>query len=384
MEKIKELLKDMLQGISGFEPTLLDGDADLVSLGLDSLMLVELRRKINGKYGVDIQLNDFFTELSNLDRISEYIDSQSPVEPPPEAPASFPGPAPGSYVTTGSGEAANPGAETQFHVSRHMEREPNQPIIGEPQDTSSVERIMVRQLDTMMQLAEMQLETLGNIVKAEESTAAAFDGTDTTHSSPQPGVSEEEHIQRVCPMSSLQERLVTLSRTSDGERAYHIPMRLEIEGPLDINQLEATVKTLIRRHEILRTGLEVNGNDFVQRIYPGEETDFSCTHKKGGPEILDAELIDILRPFDLSRPPLLRVSVLETGDRHFILLFNTHHALLDGNSLINLVHNLLELYQGLELPPVKRQYKDFALWERQYRNSAHFDEQEQYWMRHLG
>ncbi|MDQ1351195.1 MAG: hypothetical protein QG657_1497, partial [Acidobacteriota bacterium] len=94
-EAVFSALKEMIQVVSGLAPESMDHDVDLISLGLDSLMLVELRRKINGHYGVDITLNEFFMELSTLTIIAGHIKSKSK----PLAVAEFPIPAAPTIVS---------------------------------------------------------------------------------------------------------------------------------------------------------------------------------------------------------------------------------------------------------------------------------------------
>ncbi|MCU0285194.1 MAG: aminotransferase class III-fold pyridoxal phosphate-dependent enzyme, partial [Acidobacteria bacterium] len=76
MTSIYPALKEMIQTVSGLDPESIADDADLISLGLDSLMLVELRRKINGQFGVDITLNEFFMTLNTLTKIADQIKSK--------------------------------------------------------------------------------------------------------------------------------------------------------------------------------------------------------------------------------------------------------------------------------------------------------------------
>ena len=81
MEKILNELKEMVRAISDLQNDELHPDAELIALGLDSLMLTELRRKITGQYGIEISLNEFFMELTTLNKIAECIRERSiPVE----------------------------------------------------------------------------------------------------------------------------------------------------------------------------------------------------------------------------------------------------------------------------------------------------------------
>jgi len=66
-------LKKMVQAISGLVPGDINSKGNLFALGLDSLMLAQFRKKINEKYGIDISINQFFMELTTLDKIAEFI-----------------------------------------------------------------------------------------------------------------------------------------------------------------------------------------------------------------------------------------------------------------------------------------------------------------------
>lgn len=73
------------------------------------------------------------------------------------------------------------------------------------------------------------------------------------------------------------------------------------------------------------------------------------------------------RPFDLARPPLMRLAVIQTGENSFYFVWLQHHILMDGwcRPLIfrELVAAYMALCQGQQpmLPPV-RPYKDYIAW----------------------
>src|SRR5581483_2913729 len=53
------------------------------------------------------------------------------------------------------------------------------------------------------------------------------------------------------------------------------------------------------------------------------------------------------RPFDLSRGPLLRASLLQTGDHEWMFLLTFHHIVCDGWSLNLFARELTLLYAAL-------------------------------------
>ena len=64
----------------------------------------------------------------------------------------------------------------------------------------------------------------------------------------QTGVPRPEHI----PLSFSQERLWFIDRL-EGSVQYHVPAVLRLKGELNPEALEYTLRSVIRRHEVLRT-----------------------------------------------------------------------------------------------------------------------------------
>jgi hypothetical protein len=99
--------------------------------------------------------------------------------------------------------------------------------------------------------------------------------------------------------------------------------------------------------------------------------------------------LEVRRPFDLARGPLLRVVVLRLGPETHVLLLTLHHIVSDGWSVGVLVREFTALYAAstqrspATLPPLPVQYADYAVWQRQWLHGPVLDEQLQYWARQL-
>lgn len=88
-----------------------------------------------------------------------------------------------------------------------------------------------------------------------------------------------------------------------------------------------------------------------------------------------------VRAFDLERAPLLRVGVIQLEvDRH-ILMLDKHHIISDGVSMELLTQEFMRLYAGEELPSLKIQYKDYAVWQHSQVQSERMKRQEAYWLK---
>ncbi|AUX29428.1 MULTISPECIES: non-ribosomal peptide synthetase/type I polyketide synthase [Sorangium] len=184
----------------------------------------------------------------------------------------------------------------------------------------------------------------------------------------------------VYPMSSAQRRVYVLSQTEAGERAYHVIGAQEIVGALDEARVVACFRTLMQRHESLRTGFDLREDgQLVQCVYPSVELD--VTREQGSD--IDAWLRQLNRPFALSRPPLFRVGLLEVGEDRRILALVLHHLLVDGLSDVILLQEFALLYRGAALTAAPRQCHEHAAWEQEFLRSEASAAQLRYWEERL-
>ena len=68
------------------------------------------------------------------------------------------------------------------------------------------------------------------------------------------------------PLSFAQERLWFLERLGLAGSAFHVPVKLRLEGPLVISALRRSLAELVRRHESLRTRFGMRGGEGVQIV----------------------------------------------------------------------------------------------------------------------
>ncbi|MGF9929652.1 amino acid adenylation domain-containing protein, partial [Paenibacillus ehimensis] len=180
------------------------------------------------------------------------------------------------------------------------------------------------------------------------------------------------------PVSSAQKRMYVLSQLEGGETSYNMPGVTLVEGHLDRGRLEDAFRKLIARHETLRTGFEMADGDVVQRIY--DNVDFAVEYKAASEEEAETHIREFVRPFDLEQAPLLRVGLIELGPERHLLLYDMHHIISDGVSMGVLIREFVRLYEGEELPPLRVQYKDYAVWQQAEKAGERLKKQEAYWL----
>ncbi|WP_155985344.1 condensation domain-containing protein, partial [Paenibacillus maysiensis] len=163
------------------------------------------------------------------------------------------------------------------------------------------------------------------------------------------------------PVSSEQKRLYVLRQLDGAERSYNMSAALLLEGKLDRTRVEHAFQALIQRHETLRTGIEQVQGELVQRIY--DEVEFAVDYFQASEQEVDQVVEAYYHPFDLTKPPLLRIGLIEVAEDRHILLFDMHHIVSDGISTALLFDEFSRLYRGEELAPLCIQYKDYAVWQ---------------------
>lgn len=181
------------------------------------------------------------------------------------------------------------------------------------------------------------------------------------------------------PLSSAQERIMIETELDPASTNYNEPFGLLIEGKVNINKLEEIFDQLIKRHESLRTGFEVVNGQFMQKIH--ETVPFKINYIKRDEDEIEEVLEELGSAFDLSKAPLLRVTLVKVEEDRYYLLIVLHHIMMDGASLEIMIEEIKKLYEGEELEPLEKTYKDYAVWQRkQLDNNDLIERQKEYWL----
>ena len=197
------------------------------------------------------------------------------------------------------------------------------------------------------------------------------------------------------PLSFAQQRLWFLDQLKLGGPSNNIPGALRIKGPLNSAALEQSLDEIFRRHESLRTILVTLQGEPKQVIADGARPRVSLVEVSGlseaerESEMSRLVIEDAARPFDLSRGPLLRASLIRLAPEEHVLLVTMHHIISDGWSLGVFVRELGTLYeaycQGLpsSLPELALRYADYAVWQRDWLRGEVLERQVAYWKQQL-
>ena len=195
------------------------------------------------------------------------------------------------------------------------------------------------------------------------------------------------------PLSFAQERLWFFDQIEPGNPLYSFPAAIRLTGVLDVKVLEQSLSGIIGRHEILRTNFRKINGTAVQAIQPPFYVDLPVVDLRANPERhreAGRRASEAARYcFNLSDGPLLRASLLRTGDEDHLLILTMHHIIFDGWSIGVLVGELATLYDSIaagveaKLPELPLQYRDFARWQRDWLRGERLEQGLSYWRRQL-
>jgi len=197
------------------------------------------------------------------------------------------------------------------------------------------------------------------------------------------------------PLSFAQQRLWFVDQLEPGNTAYNMPGAVRLEGKLNLQVLESVINEIVRRHEVLRTRIEVEEGEPIQVIDGWKPRRLEVIYLTHLPrEEREAEVRKLIKEeartgFDLSRGPLLRVKALKLEEEEHILLYTMHHIVSDAWSMVVLMREVSALYEAINegkkspLPELKIQYADYACWQRSYLRGEVLERHLQYWRKQL-
>jgi hypothetical protein len=197
------------------------------------------------------------------------------------------------------------------------------------------------------------------------------------------------------PLSFAQQRLWFLDQLVPNNAFYNTPAAVRLSGSLNLAALEETFNEIVRRHEALRTTVVTVEGQPVQAIAPSLTLSIPVIDLREWPkaereqEARRFTTQEAQRPFDLSKTPLLRVTVLQLDEAEYVLLIILHHIVSDGWSMGVLIREIAILYSAISskqpssLPPLPIQYADFAYWQRECLQGEILATQLAYWRQQL-
>ncbi|WP_315718978.1 MULTISPECIES: non-ribosomal peptide synthase/polyketide synthase [unclassified Bradyrhizobium] len=180
-------------------------------------------------------------------------------------------------------------------------------------------------------------------------------------------------VEDIYPLSPMQQGMLFHALRDAESQSYVSQIAVDISG-LDVERLRGAWQAVTARHAVLRTAFvwrELSGapQQVVHRhvAVPFVEEDWGDRVGTMDPAARDAALADAARAerqlgFDLSRPLLQRVRLIDLGGGVHRLIWTHHHILLDGWSAAQLIAEIMQHVRGRLPGAAPGRYRDYIGW----------------------
>ncbi|WP_348680342.1 condensation domain-containing protein, partial [Alcanivorax profundi] len=191
------------------------------------------------------------------------------------------------------------------------------------------------------------------------------------------------------PLSCSQQRLWLFSRLSPGSTAYNISGIVWLDGELDVPALQDTMRYILARQEITNARFaEIDGVAW-QRPVPRSPDDIPLVDLSNDADPLarayqEARQLNA-RPFDLEAESPARFRLVRLAATRHAILVSMHHIIGDAWSLGVFLQEFLFSYSAFRsgvqpaVPPLKKQYVEWAENEAQWLKGEAAASQLSYW-----
>ncbi|TQF08741.1 AMP-binding protein, partial [Myxococcus llanfairpwllgwyngyllgogerychwyrndrobwllllantysiliogogogochensis] len=198
-------------------------------------------------------------------------------------------------------------------------------------------------------------------------------------------------VEDLYPLSPLQQGMLFHTLAAPGSGVYVTQLTWTFSGAVDLGAFRRTWETVIQRQPLLRTSFHSgDSREPLQLVHPGAALPWEELDWRGVEEAEQQSRFQVLlsedraRGFDLRTPPLLRLTVIRTGEQSWRALGTTHHVLMDGWSMGLLFQDLFTTYEQIRTGLVWARseattFRDYVTWlQRQPMEPA-----ELYWRKTL-
>ncbi|MCG5216568.1 amino acid adenylation domain-containing protein [Streptosporangium sp. KLBMP 9127] len=192
-----------------------------------------------------------------------------------------------------------------------------------------------------------------------------------------------------------QEQIWFFDEMTPGTAVSNIPLLIEVTGPFDPAAARGAIAAVVERHEPLRTAFTFENGRLLAGPAPcpsgeiGEHDLRAVPAAKRQAAARALAMAEAGRPFDLTRGPLWRCSMIRLGPREHLLVLVMHHIATDGYSLLVLRRELVQAYRAVadgrpvEFEPLPRPYHEVTRLQRAERAGERPRGSLEYWKRTL-
>lgn len=234
---------------------------------------------------------------------------------------------------------------------------------------------------------------LANVPETEDATAAGVpDRWVPPVADPTRAVHHSAEASGPSRLSLTQERMWLLEAMDPHQMIVHnLPFAWQFEGALDVDALERSLSSVVKRHETMRTRIIVRDGVPLQDVVFDAALALAKVDLTGLPEDRrDAAALGFCEresrtPQELASAPLVRATLIRTAEDRHILLIVPHNLIWDARSSEIFLRDLTTFYAAetegapADPPALPITYRDFARWQREWLEGADAGRHRAWW-----
>ncbi len=202
---------------------------------------------------------------------------------------------------------------------------------------------------------------------------------------------DKKNIEDFYPLSPMQQGMLFHTLYAPDSGVYVEQMNCTLEGNLNVAAFRESWQQIINRHSILRTSFLTKGlKEPVQMVHRQVEVPLELKDIRNltGKELQNfaGQFIEDerRRGFELSKVPLMRLTLIQEDSNTFKFVWTYHHILLDGWSMPILMQEFFTLYESINQNktitlPLARPFRDYIVWLKKQNQ----EEAEKFWRKTL-
>jgi amino acid adenylation domain-containing protein len=202
---------------------------------------------------------------------------------------------------------------------------------------------------------------------------------------------DETNVEDVYPLTPFQQGMLFHVLDASDAGMYLNQQRYTLKGELDLSAFKSAFQSVMDRHQILRTAFNLSAPDGpLQVVYRRLNLPWTVHDWREFSSAEESERLNVLLRtdyecgFDLTHPPLMRITLIRTEPDVYEFIWSFHLLLMDGWSVQVIFNELLSFYRAFRTgqpvtlePPIR--YHDYIDWlQRQPQDQA-----EAYWRQAL-
>ncbi len=161
------------------------------------------------------------------------------------------------------------------------------------------------------------------------------------------------NIEKIYSLTPMQEGMLYHKQLDEQSTGYVLQARIHITGKLKIEKVKESLVLLAEKYDVLRTVIVFSkkSNKPLQVVLNDRKIECNVielpdsTEKEN--EIVNIQRADIRRGFNLYKDSLLRVTVLRKLEEEYVLLWSSHHIIIDGWCMSLLFRDFMQYYEAL-------------------------------------